>query len=204
LLFCGANAFNLIEEELYSFPLLLLEYLAANAINFIFWVPSIMVSVVSKDFLDRVKGVALTKILFAGEVMPAKQLNIWRRHFADALFANLYGPTEITVDCTYYIVSRDLNDDEPVPIGVACRNTGILSSSTRENRRCGQGERGELCIRGTSLAHGYWNNPGPTAAAFVQKTRSTRITRRSSIGLVTSFMRTNAARLFSSVGRIFK
>ena len=27
---------------------------------------------------------------------------------------------------------------------------------------------GELCVRGTSLAYGYWNDPERTAAAFVQ------------------------------------
>jgi acyl-coenzyme A synthetase/AMP-(fatty) acid ligase len=30
------------------------------------------------------------------------------------------------------------------------------------------GERGELCVRGSSLALGYWNNPEKTAAAFTQ------------------------------------
>jgi acyl-coenzyme A synthetase/AMP-(fatty) acid ligase len=99
--------------------------------------------------------------------MPAKQLNIWRRHFPDAIFANLYGPTEITVDCTYYVVSRDLQDEEAVPIGMACRNTGILILD-EENRLCPAGKRCELCVRGTSLAHGYWNDPAQTAIAFVQ------------------------------------
>ena len=34
--------------------------------------------------------------------------------------------------------------------------------------RCGTGEHGELCIRGSSLAMGYWNDPEKTATAFVQ------------------------------------
>ena len=36
------------------------------------------------------------KVLFCGEAMPNRQLNIWRRCHPDALYANLYGPTEIT------------------------------------------------------------------------------------------------------------
>ena len=30
------------------------------------------------------------------------------------------------------------------------------------------GKEGELCVRGTSLAMGYYNNPEKTASAFVQ------------------------------------
>jgi acyl-CoA synthetase (AMP-forming)/AMP-acid ligase II len=36
------------------------------------------------------------------------------------------------------------------------------------NELAAAGERGELCVRGSALAHGYWNDPDKTAAAFVQ------------------------------------
>jgi D-alanine--poly(phosphoribitol) ligase subunit 1 len=163
---CGATL-HLIPEDLFLFPLRLLEYLASRAINFIFWVPSLMVIIADKCVLEKVPGLGLKKILFAGEVMPAKHLNAWRSRFSDALFANLYGPTEITVDCTYYIVDRDLRDDEPVPIGRTCRNSEVLILNER-NEPCQKEERGELCVRGSSLALGYWNQPAQTAAAFVQ------------------------------------
>jgi len=163
---CGA-ILHLIPEELFLFPSKLMEYLENRSINFIFWVPSIMVSVANKGVLDRVPGLCLQKVLFAGEVMPAKTLTLWRSRFPNALFANLYGPTEITVDCTYYIVDRDLADDEPVPIGWPCRNTDVLILN-EQNQQCQTGERGELCVRGSSLALGYWNQPAQTSSAFVQ------------------------------------
>lgn len=163
---CGATL-HLLPEELFLFPMRLMEYLAQHRSNFLFWVPSIMVNVANRGILDRVPDLALTKILFAGEVMPARQLNMWRARFPQALFANLYGPTEITVDCTYYVVDRELRDDEPVPIGYACRNSGVLILND-QSRQCAQGERGELCVRGSSLALGYWKDSAQTAAAFVQ------------------------------------
>ena len=55
--------------------------------------------------------------------MPTKQLNYWIKHYPNALFSNLYGPTEITVDCTSYTVDRNFADDEPLPIG---KNVKIL------------------------------------------------------------------------------
>src|SRR5438876_2589870 len=167
LCFATGARLHLVPEELYLFPLRLMEHLQRESVTFIFWVPSIMVSVANSGVLNKLPDLRLKKILFAGEVMPAKQLNIWRSRFPDALFANLYGPTEITVDCTYYVVDRDLEDNEPVPIGKACCNTDILVLN-ESNELCKVGEKGELCVRGTSLALGYWNQPKQTAAAFVQ------------------------------------
>ena len=35
-------------------------------------------------------------------------------------------------------------------------------------RRAAKGEQGELCVRGSSLALGYYNSPQKTASAFIQ------------------------------------
>lgn len=99
--------------------------------------------------------------------MPAKQLNIWRRYIPHATYANLYGPTEITVDCTCYILNRDFSDDEAIPIGTAANNTEILVLN-EQNQIVGKNEIGELCVRGTSLSLGYYNNLEKTREVFVQ------------------------------------
>jgi acyl-CoA synthetase (AMP-forming)/AMP-acid ligase II len=99
--------------------------------------------------------------------MPTRTINYWRSKYPKALFSNLYGPTEITVDCTYYIVDRDFEEHETLPIGFPCRNTDILILNEK-NERASTGEPGELCVRGSSLALGYWNNPEKTASVFVQ------------------------------------
>ena len=44
----------------------------------------------------------LKTILFAGEVMPTKQLNAWIKELPSAKFANLIGPTEVTDICSFY------------------------------------------------------------------------------------------------------
>ncbi len=163
---CGATLV-LIPEELFAYPLKLAQYLSANKITTIFWVPSIMTTMATFRIFDSTELPPLRKILFAGEVMPTRTLNYWRDKFPGALFSNLYGPTEITVDCTYYIVDRPFTDAEPLPIGIPCRNTDILILNER-NEPAKSGEPGELCVRGSSLALGYWNNPEKTAQAFVQ------------------------------------
>lgn len=157
----------LIPENLFVFPPLLLDYLKEKKINTIFWVPSALSFVANVGILADKPVPSLQKVLFCGEVMPNKQLNMWRRAYPDVLFANLYGPTEITDVCAYYIVDRPFADNEPLPIGFPCRNTDILVLD--ENNQLVEGDAiGELCVRGSSLSYGYYCQPEKTEAVFVQ------------------------------------
>jgi D-alanine--poly(phosphoribitol) ligase subunit 1 len=156
-----------VPEQLAMFPAKLVEFVAAHPINFIFWVPTVMVNIANLDLLAKLKLDRLKKVLFIGEVFPTRHLNYWRRHLPDAMFVNLYGPIEITVACTYFIVDRDLADEDKLPIGFPCRNTDILIL-TEQNQLAKVDEQGEICVRGSSLALGYWNNPERTAKGFVQ------------------------------------
>jgi amino acid adenylation domain-containing protein len=160
-------------DQTATFPARLLEFLQAQRVSFLFWVPSIMVAIANLELLDKYDLAALDNVFFAGEVFPTRQFNQWRRALPQARFVNLYGPIEIHVDCTYFIVDREFGDDEPLPIGHPCRNTDILILDDA-NRPCATGARGELCVRGSSLALGYWNDPDKTAKAFTQNPLNTR------------------------------
>ncbi len=167
LCFSKGATLNIIPDEVFAFPVKLIEHMRDFGVTFIFWVPSLMTTIMNFDILSDVSLPSLDKVLFAGEVMPARTLNYWRRHLPNTLFSNLYGPTEITVDCTYYIVNRPIADDEPVPIGFPCHNSDIIILN-EQDKQVSDGEIGELCVRGSSLALGYWNSPEKTAAAFTQ------------------------------------
>ncbi len=157
----------IIPEVLFRFPAKLPAFVEEQHINAIFWVPTVMIAVANSGVLEQRTMPELKTILFCGEVMPNRQLNQWRRSHPDALYANLYGPTEITDVCTCYIVDRDFADADPLPIGRACRNMRTLIL-TEDNRPAAPGETGELCILGSGLALGYWNAPELTRRAFVQ------------------------------------
>ena len=58
--------------------------------------------------------------------MPIKHLNIWREYYKDALFANVYGPTEITCNCTYYIIDSEFAIDDVLPMGKAFPNERVF------------------------------------------------------------------------------
>lgn len=167
LMFGAGATLVIVPEEYYAFPAKLIDLLNEKKINFVFWVPFVLINVANYNLLEQKKPEYLEKILFAGEVMPNKHLNYWRKNLPDCLYVNLYGPTEITVDCTYYIVDREFSDEEPLPVGKPCRNSGILIL-TDDNRAAKVNETGELCVRGSSLAMGYYNDPERTAKSFVQ------------------------------------
>ncbi len=158
---------EIIPEVLFRFPAKLPEFINEKSINTIFWVPTVMMSLANSGALESCRMPLLNKVLFCGEAMPNKQLNQWRAAFPDLLYANLYGPTEITDVCSYYIVDREFADSDPLPIGIACRNMRIVILR-EDGTRAETGETGELCVLGSGLARGYWNSPEVTRRAFTQ------------------------------------
>ncbi|EAK4236667.1 amino acid adenylation domain-containing protein [Campylobacter upsaliensis] len=159
---------HLVPNSLFAFPLKVLEYLENEGVNTIFWVPSVLIYFANTQALEKFKLEKLKKVLFCGEIMPNKQLNYWRTHLPHTLFANLYGPTEITDVCCFYKVDREFKDDELLPIGKACKNTELLVFDENKNFINEAGKKGELYVRGTSLSLGYYNDIEKTKAAFIQ------------------------------------
>lgn len=163
---CGAKLV-IIPEMLFLFPNKLLEYIEGKNINTLIWVPSALMTLTNKDYLSLKKLKSLKLVMFCGEIMPNKHLNIWRAYYPDVIFVNLYGPTEAAYACTYFIVERKFEDDEALPIGHPCENTAILVLDENNMQiKCGDME-GELYIRGSSLANGYYNNHFKTEEMFV-------------------------------------
>lgn len=165
-LYSGATL-CIVPKMYFSFPAKLMQYLNEVKVNTIYWVPSALCIVADLKVLDVLLPKYLEKILFAGEVMPMKQLNIWRSHLPHALYANLYGPTEVTDICTYYIVNREFRDDEHLPIGRPCNNCDVFLLKD-DGTRATLHEEGEICVRGSFLASGYYNEPEKSAEVFVQ------------------------------------
>ena len=168
MLMAKSSTLVVIPEHLSAFPASILKILEEHKVTFLFWVPTIMVNIANMDLLSSIQLPALKTVWFAGEVFPTKQFNYWRKMLPQTTFANLYGPIEITLDCTCFIVNREIKDEESIPIGFPCRNTDILILDADNKLVTEAGKEGELCVRGTSLAMGYYNNPEKTASAFVQ------------------------------------
>lgn len=162
----GATLY-IIPKMCFSFPVKLIEYLQNNQINSIYWVPSALSIAANMGALTEGALPDLKRIMFAGEVMPTKVLNVWMKAVPKAQFANLYGPTETTDICSYYEVKHPLKPNEKLPIGQACNNCDLLVIN-EQGKETQIGEKGELYARGSFLASGYYRNPEKTKEVFVQ------------------------------------
>ena len=158
---------HLIPRKLFLLPVKLVEYLNEKKINTLCWVVSALTYISAFKTFDTVIPQHLKTIAFASEVFPVRQLNLWRAALPNTRFINLYGPTETTGICCYYEVDREFSEDEVLPVGRPFPNTEVILLD-ENNRIPAPGEKGEICIRGTRLTHGYFLNPEKTAESFVQ------------------------------------
>ena len=162
----GATTY-FIPKVNFSFPVRLIEYLNEYKINTVCWVVSALTQISSLGALENNAPKHLTTVCFGSEVFPRKQYDLWRDALPEARFFNLYGPTEATGMSCYWKAERQLAEDEPIPVGRPFDNTHIILL-TDENKEAAAGETGEICIRGTCLTMGYYNNPQKTAEVFTQ------------------------------------
>ncbi len=157
----------ILPKKCFSFPVLLTRALDEHRITTLSWATSAFHLVANSGVLENHPPHYLKRVLLGGEALHARQLNIWRRALPEVQFVNLYGPTEVTVDCTYYPITRSFADDEPVPIGRACPNMQVLLLD-EQGRPVPPGEPGEICVRGRGVAIGYFDDPDRTGASFGQ------------------------------------
>ncbi|MGD8753215.1 MAG: amino acid adenylation domain-containing protein [Anaerolineales bacterium] len=160
----------LVPERLSIFLIKLVELLQDECITVTYMVPSILSMIVNYGKLDKFDLSNLRTILFAGEVFPIKYLRKLVAAIPHADYYNLYGPTETNV-CTYYKVQQDDLDPsytQPVPIGVACDNMEVFAVDDQGKLISEPEVEGELWVRGSCVAQGYWGDPEKTAKGFMR------------------------------------
>ena len=157
-----------IPKRLFSRPAELLDFICEHKLTTMIWAVSALCLITTFHGLDYKVPSTVNKIIFSGEVMPLKHLNIWMSHLPEAEFINVYGPTEITCNCTYYRIQKDEEYTEGIPIGKAFLNEQILLLDENNQLITKPGEVGEICVRGTALALGYYNAMEQTKEYFIQ------------------------------------
>ena len=156
----------LVPRPLFSQPQQLLDFLCEHRATTLIWAVSALCLITTVHGLDYRTPETVNKVLFSGEVMPAKHLKIWMEHLPRAQFVNLYGPTEITCNCTYHIIDRERSYPDGIPMGQAFPNEDVFLLDGDGQLVTSPNVVGEVCVRGSALALGYYRNPEQTAAAF--------------------------------------
>ena len=158
----------IVPRRLFSAPVQLLDFLCDHQVTTLIWAVSALCLVSTFHGLDYKTPTTVNKVLFSGEVMPLKHLRSWREHLTEAMFVNLYGPTEITCNCTYHILQSERDYSGGIPIGRHFPNEDVFLLDEQNHKITQPDAIGELCVRGTALALGYYCAPEQTAPHFVQ------------------------------------
>ena len=158
----------IVPKKMFSKPAELLDYLCDNKVTTLIWAVSALCLITTFHGLDYKVPETVNKILFSGEVMPLKHLKQWIEHLPKATFVNLYGPTEITCNCTYYIVDNKKEYESKIPIGVAFDNKEIILLDEKNNVVSNTNDIGEICVRSNTLALGYYGEKELSDKSFIQ------------------------------------
>ena len=158
----------IVLKKLFSSPAKLLDYLCDNNATTLIWAVSALCLITTFHGLDYKVPTTVNKVLFSGEVMPIKHIKQWVEHLPNALFVNLYGPTEITCNCTYHIVDKELKYEKQIPMGIPFDNEEVFLLDENNSLIEKEDVVGEICVKGSALSLGYYNNKEQTNKYFVQ------------------------------------
>ena len=156
----------IVPRRLFMQPKALVEFLDEQRVTVMVWAVAALCMVntfraITSDSLTTVR-----KVLFSGEVMPLAHLKSLLASLPDAEFVNLYGPTEITCNCLYHRVDRAKDGAAELPLGKAFGHCEVLAIDEEGRRIVEPGQKGEIIVRGPSLALGYIGNREATEKAF--------------------------------------
>ena len=158
----------LVSDVLLRFPANLGTLVETEEVTVWYSVPTILRQLLDRGGLTDSTLRHLRWVLFGGEVFPANELRTLMQLAPGARFSNVYGPAELN-QCTFHHLDAAPGDGESIPIGEAwadtrCRIVARDAEVTDVNARVG-----ELLVHSSTTMAAYWNQPGPTAAAFVDE-----------------------------------
>ena len=123
-----------------------------------------------KPYFDEIDATSLKTCILTSEACPLNLVEEWCKYATKTEFYNFYGPTECTIYCTYYKVTKGDNKtlNGIISIGKLMTNcVGLILDET--GMECAVGEKGELCIAGDQVTKGYWKNEGKNASSFFNR-----------------------------------
>jgi amino acid adenylation domain-containing protein len=169
-IFCSLKAgctFCISPDTYLLFPKKLINLIDQEKVTIWKGISSLLMYLARTHSLDNNDMPTLKKVIFAGEVLPTKYLIDWMKRYPNKEFFNGYGPSEGTGMSTFYKLEITPKlSTEKIPIGKACSNCEIILLD-EDNKKTEIGNTGEICIRGSGVSAGYWNDPKKTSTVFI-------------------------------------
>ncbi len=124
-----------------------------------------------RPYFDEFDASSLKTCILTAEACPIDLIEAWFRCAQNTEIYDFYGPTEATIYCTFYKLTRagnNLSLNGVVSIGKPLAN--VQAIIIREDGSLVEGEeKGELCVAGKQVTPGYWNNADKNVNSFFVK-----------------------------------
>jgi amino acid adenylation domain-containing protein len=165
----------LIPQFLSMFPLKLAQYIDQSEISVWNSVSSVLSLLAQRGQLEELLFHSLRLVLFSGEILPLKYLRKLKAHMPTARFFNIYGQTEANSSMFYEINDIPHDDGWTIPIGKPFPNFDVFAINDNNKIISTPGEQGELFVRASTVAMGYWRDSERTSSSFVPDPRQSAL-----------------------------
>jgi len=153
---------TLILEKSFSYPQPIIERLVHEKVTGFPIVPTIAAILLRMKILARYDFSALRYISSTGAVFPVYHIKRLRELLPHVKIYSMYGLTECK---RVSYVPPDQIDRKPDSVGIPMANVEALVVN-EEEEELGEGQVGELVVRGLNVMQGYWNDPVETSKMF--------------------------------------
>lgn len=148
----------------YRDPQAVCDWVREHGVTVLQCVPTFWAAFVRTQLLSECSSLRL--MCSGGEALTSHLAGELLSSLPEARLINLYGPTEVTINATWFDVQKDeLSRWDVVPIGVPVDGCTALVLDERA-RECIPGQVGELYLGGRQLSPGYLNRPEHTKERF--------------------------------------
>lgn len=158
-LIIGASMYTIDsnKSKIMSIAKLLLKY----DLTVLQMVPSMMRNLL--PYLEEFDLSSIKYNIFCGEALSAQTIKRWHSANRNMITYNMYGPTEDTVFCTYYLINSSnienfLHSDDTISVGKTFKNNYVMLLDSNNKEITDENVEGELCLAGDQLTPGYWKN----------------------------------------------
>lgn len=124
-----------------------------------------------KPYFEEIDATSLKACILTAEACPLNLMEEWYNCATNTEIYDFYGPTECTIYCTYYKLTKGGENKSLngiISIGKPLANcVGLILDE--QGNELPAGEKGELCIAGDQVTKGYWKNDEKNASSFFYK-----------------------------------
>jgi len=156
----------LVPEYFSTFPIRLAEYMDKKRITVWNSVSTVLIMLVDMGKLGNCDFETLRLVHFSGDILPPKYLRELKEHMKNADFYNIYGQTEANSSMCYRIDTDPPGDMCKIPIGKAFPNFEVFAVDEEGREITVPKQEGELYIKSSTVAIGYWNDAERTKERF--------------------------------------